>query len=132
MCDAACARCAPAMMHCTRCGSIARFDDFVVAVDAAATRALAIDGKLGEVRARLMRGARTSTMSICIRVCGRIRMRGGQIPDEFRDPITDALMTDPVTLPTSPDKPMDRISIMQCLLQSSRDPFNRAPLTVRH
>ena len=52
----------------------------------------------------------------------------GEIPDEFRDPLMDTLMKDPVRLPTS-GKIMDRSIIARHLLNSSTDPFNRQKLT---
>ena len=52
----------------------------------------------------------------------------GEIPDEFRDPLMDTLMKDPVHLPTS-GKIMDRSIIARHLLNSSTDPFNRQKLT---
>lgn len=48
-------------------------------------------------------------------------------PDEFRDPLMDTLMSDPVRLPSG--QVMDRPVIMRHLLNSSTDPFNRQPLT---
>lgn len=48
-------------------------------------------------------------------------------PEEFRDPLMDTLMTDPVLLPSG--KVMDRSVILRHLLNSSTDPFNRQPLT---
>lgn len=48
-------------------------------------------------------------------------------PDEFRDPLMDTLMLEPVALPSG--KIMDRSVIMRHLLNSSTDPFNRQPLT---
>ncbi|KAG6451394.1 hypothetical protein O3G_MSEX007135 [Manduca sexta] len=48
-------------------------------------------------------------------------------PEEFRDPLMDTLMTDPVVLPSG--KVMDRSVILRHLLNSSTDPFNRQPLT---
>lgn len=48
-------------------------------------------------------------------------------PDEFRDPLMDTLMVDPVLLPSG--KVMDRAIITRHLLNSSTDPFNRQPLT---
>lgn len=48
-------------------------------------------------------------------------------PDEFKDPLMDTLMTDPVLLPSG--QVMDRPVIMRHLLNSSTDPFNRQPLT---
>ncbi|XP_061379207.1 ubiquitin conjugation factor E4 B [Danaus plexippus] len=48
-------------------------------------------------------------------------------PEEFRDPLMDTLMTDPVTLPSG--KVMDRSVILRHLLNSATDPFNRQPLT---
>ena len=53
----------------------------------------------------------------------------GEVPDEFLDPITCALMEDPVILPTS-GQTVDRIVIARHLLSDSKDPFNRAPLTI--
>ncbi|XP_025203698.1 ubiquitin conjugation factor E4 B isoform X1 [Melanaphis sacchari] len=49
-------------------------------------------------------------------------------PDEFRDPLMDTLMDDPVTLPSS-GKVMDRSVIIRHLLNSQTDPFNRQPLS---
>ena len=49
-------------------------------------------------------------------------------PDEFKDPIMDELMEDPVLLPTS-GKIMDRKHINRHLLSDQMDPFNRQKLT---
>lgn len=48
-------------------------------------------------------------------------------PDEFKDPLMDTLMIDPVLLPSG--QVMDRSVIMRHLLNSNTDPFNRQPLT---
>ncbi|KAL1117669.1 hypothetical protein AAG570_003984 [Ranatra chinensis] len=48
-------------------------------------------------------------------------------PDEFRDPLMDTLMDDPVLLPSG--KIMDRNVIIRHLLNSSTDPFSRQPLS---
>lgn len=48
-------------------------------------------------------------------------------PEEFRDPLMDILMTDPVILPSG--HVMDRSIITRHLLNSSTDPFNRQQLT---
>lgn len=48
-------------------------------------------------------------------------------PDDFKDPLMDTLMTDPVVLPSG--TVMDRAIITRHLLNSSTDPFNRQPLT---
>ncbi|XP_064893609.1 ubiquitin conjugation factor E4 B isoform X4 [Columba livia] len=48
-------------------------------------------------------------------------------PDEFRDPLMDTLMTDPVRLPSGTI--MDRSIILRHLLNSATDPFNRQMLT---
>nr|XP_015192687.1 PREDICTED: ubiquitin conjugation factor E4 B isoform X1 [Lepisosteus oculatus] len=48
-------------------------------------------------------------------------------PDEFKDPLMDTLMTDPVRLPSG--NIMDRTIILRHLLNSPTDPFNRQPLT---
>ncbi|KAL0871377.1 hypothetical protein ABMA27_005111 [Loxostege sticticalis] len=48
-------------------------------------------------------------------------------PEEFRDPLMDTLMTDPVYLPSG--KVMDRSVILRHLLNSATDPFNRQPLS---
>lgn len=48
-------------------------------------------------------------------------------PDEFKDPLMDTLMSDPVSLPSG--TVMDRAIITRHLLNSSTDPFNRQPLT---
>lgn len=49
-------------------------------------------------------------------------------PEEFKDPLMDTLMIDPVLLPSS-GKIMDRSIITRHLLNSSTDPFNRQLLT---
>ncbi|XP_076451864.1 LOW QUALITY PROTEIN: ubiquitin conjugation factor E4 B-like [Babylonia areolata] len=51
----------------------------------------------------------------------------GEIPDEFKDPLMDTLMKDPVKLPSG--TVMDRAIITRHLLNSQTDPFNRQPLT---
>ncbi|KAG5835651.1 hypothetical protein ANANG_G00246280 [Anguilla anguilla] len=48
-------------------------------------------------------------------------------PDEFKDPLMDTLMSDPVRLPSG--NVMDRAIILRHLLNSPTDPFNRQPLT---
>lgn len=48
-------------------------------------------------------------------------------PDEFRDPLMDTLMLEPVRLPSGTI--MDRSIILRHLLNSSTDPFNRQTLT---
>ena len=49
-------------------------------------------------------------------------------PEEFLDPLTFALMEDPITLPTSHIN-IDRRTIEDYLLTNPTDPFNRNPLT---
>ncbi|XP_074654460.1 ubiquitin conjugation factor E4 B-like [Tubulanus polymorphus] len=51
----------------------------------------------------------------------------GEVPDEFKDPLMDTLMREPVLLPTSGNI-MDRPIIMRHLLNSQTDPFSRQPL----
>ncbi|XP_064611043.1 ubiquitin conjugation factor E4 B-like [Liolophura sinensis] len=51
----------------------------------------------------------------------------GEIPDEFKDPLMDTLMSDPVILPSG--NVMERAVISRHLLNSQTDPFNRQPLT---
>lgn len=48
-------------------------------------------------------------------------------PDEFKDPLMDTLMSDPVILPSGTS--MDRAIITRHLLNSNTDPFNRQILT---
>lgn len=48
-------------------------------------------------------------------------------PDEFRDPVMDTLMEEPVRLPSG--NVMDRKVIVRHLLSSQTDPFNRQPLS---
>lgn len=48
-------------------------------------------------------------------------------PDEFKDPLMDTLMSDPVQLPSGTI--MDRAIITRHLLNSNTDPFNRQHLT---
>ncbi|RUS31621.1 ubiquitin elongating factor core-domain-containing protein [Jimgerdemannia flammicorona] len=53
----------------------------------------------------------------------------GDVPDDFLDPIFFTLMKDPVKLPTS-GTTVDRSTIRTHLLGDTRDPFNRAPLSM--
>lgn len=48
-------------------------------------------------------------------------------PNEYRDPLMDTIMEDPVILPSG--HVMDRSVIARHLLNASTDPFNRQPLT---
>ncbi|EFO86372.1 CRE-UFD-2 protein [Caenorhabditis remanei] len=48
------------------------------------------------------------------------------VPEEFKDPIMDAIMVDPVKLPSG--HVMDRAVIERHLLSTPNNPFNRAPL----
>lgn len=48
-------------------------------------------------------------------------------PDEFLDPITYTVMSDPVKLPTG--MTVDRSSILTHLMSKSTDPFTNQPLT---
>uniref|UniRef100_A0A914X9X9 Ubiquitin conjugation factor E4 B n=1 Tax=Plectus sambesii TaxID=2011161 RepID=A0A914X9X9_9BILA len=52
---------------------------------------------------------------------------GDDIPDEFRDPLMNTLMNDPVQLPSG--HIMDRKYISRHLLSDPTDPFTRQPLT---
>ncbi|CAB3405211.1 unnamed protein product [Caenorhabditis bovis] len=49
-------------------------------------------------------------------------------PEEFKDPIMDAVMTEPVKLPSG--HIMDRSVIERHLLSTPNNPFNRAPLNI--
>ncbi|CAF0807326.1 unnamed protein product [Adineta ricciae] len=51
-------------------------------------------------------------------------------PDEYLDPITSTLMTDPVMLPSS-RQIVDRATIARHLLSDQIDPFNRNPLRMQ-
>jgi len=53
----------------------------------------------------------------------------GEAPDEFTDPITADLMSDPVILPLSKNT-VDRATIRSHLLSDPTDPFNRTPLKI--
>jgi len=53
----------------------------------------------------------------------------GEIPDEFLDPLMFTLMRDPVILPSS-RVTIDRSTIKSHLLSDTKDPFNRAPLSI--
>ncbi|XP_049609960.1 ubiquitin conjugation factor E4 B isoform X1 [Syngnathus scovelli] len=57
----------------------------------------------------------------------QLEMDYSDAPDEFKDPLMDTLMTDPVMLPSG--NIMDRSIILRHLLNSPTDPFNRQPLT---
>jgi ubiquitin conjugation factor E4 B len=59
--------------------------------------------------------------------CLKEELEIGNIPEEFRDPIMDTLMSDPVRLPSGII--VDRPVIIRHLLNSSQDPFNRQNLT---
>uniref|UniRef100_A0A1I7TLD7 RING-type E3 ubiquitin transferase n=1 Tax=Caenorhabditis tropicalis TaxID=1561998 RepID=A0A1I7TLD7_9PELO len=48
------------------------------------------------------------------------------VPEEFKDPIMDAIMVDPVRLPSG--HVLDRAVIERHLLSTPNNPFNRAPL----
>uniref|UniRef100_A0A158R5B5 Ubiquitin conjugation factor E4 B n=1 Tax=Syphacia muris TaxID=451379 RepID=A0A158R5B5_9BILA len=52
---------------------------------------------------------------------------GDDIPEEYRDPVMNTLMIDPVKLPSG--LVMDRKHILCHLLSSQTDPFTRQPLT---
>jgi ubiquitin conjugation factor E4 B len=49
-------------------------------------------------------------------------------PEHYRDPITEAIMTDPVQLPSG--KIMDRSCVTRILLDNAIDPFSRQPLSL--
>ncbi|KAF8645185.1 hypothetical protein AX16_008012 [Volvariella volvacea WC 439] len=51
------------------------------------------------------------------------------VPDEFLDPLMFTIMRDPVMLPASKTI-VDRATIKSHLLSDTKDPFNRAPLTI--
>ncbi|KAK7048400.1 U-box domain-containing protein [Favolaschia claudopus] len=53
----------------------------------------------------------------------------GEVPDEFLDPLMFTIMRDPVLLPTSRTI-IDRSTIKSHLLSDSKDPFNRAQLSI--
>ncbi|KAF9013252.1 ubiquitin elongating factor core-domain-containing protein [Cyathus striatus] len=53
----------------------------------------------------------------------------GEIPDEYLDPLMFTVMKDPVLLPSSRTI-VDRSTIKSHLLSDTKDPFNRAPLTI--
>lgn len=48
------------------------------------------------------------------------------VPEEFRDPISAEVMTDPVRLPSG--HTVDRATALRCIMQDKADPFTRAPL----
>ncbi|KZP31580.1 U-box-domain-containing protein [Athelia psychrophila] len=54
----------------------------------------------------------------------------GEIPHEFIDPLVATVMHDPVLLPSSKII-IDRSTITSHLLSDSKDPFNRAPLSIQ-
>ncbi|KXN88270.1 Ubiquitin conjugation factor E4 [Leucoagaricus sp. SymC.cos] len=53
----------------------------------------------------------------------------GEVPDEYLDPLMFTLMRDPVMLPSSKTI-VDRATIKSHLLSDTKDPFNRAPLSI--
>ncbi|XP_055958481.1 ubiquitin conjugation factor E4 B [Patella vulgata] len=57
----------------------------------------------------------------------QVELDYGEIPDDFKDPLMDTLMSDPVELPSG--NIMDRPIIIRHLLNSQTDPFNRQELT---
>lgn len=48
-------------------------------------------------------------------------------PEQYKDPLMDTIMEDPVILPSG--KVMDRTVIVRHLLNAPTDPFNRQPLS---
>lgn len=75
-------------------------------------------------------------VDVMLRVCVSVRVQewgmdlgeGVDIPDEFLDPLTCTLMTDPVLLPGS-GQVIDRSVIERHLASQKDDPFSRTPLT---
>ncbi|KAF9454682.1 hypothetical protein P691DRAFT_804031 [Macrolepiota fuliginosa MF-IS2] len=53
----------------------------------------------------------------------------GEVPDEYLDPLMFTLMRDPIMLPSSRTI-IDRATIKSHLLSDTKDPFNRAPLSI--
>ena len=51
----------------------------------------------------------------------------GDVPEQYLDAVTAAMMTDPVRLPTS-KQVVDRVTIQRHLMNSRTDPFNRSEL----
>lgn len=64
-----------------------------------------------------------------IQTSNKIDFPEEEIPDEFKDPLMNILMKDPVILPNS-GIIVDRSVISRHLLNSSTDPFSRMPLTI--
>jgi len=60
-------------------------------------------------------------------VIARDNRARGDSPEEFRDPLMDNLMEDPVKLPSG--IVVDKAVIIRHLLNSTTDPFNRQPLS---
>lgn len=69
--------------------------------------------------------------SFVLEVRGAFGRRGAAeapgVPEEFRDPISADVMTDPVRLPSG--NVVDRATIVRCLQADPVDPFSRAPLS---
>ncbi|XP_028966610.1 ubiquitin conjugation factor E4 B [Galendromus occidentalis] len=57
----------------------------------------------------------------------RLKIDLSDAPEEYRDPLMDTLMEDPVILPSG--QVIDRSTITRHLLNSATDPFNRQPLS---
>ncbi|KAM0736255.1 Ubiquitin conjugation factor E4 B [Formica fusca] len=60
-------------------------------------------------------------------VIARDNRARGDAPEEFRDPLMDTLMEDPVKLPSG--IVVDKAVIIRHLFNSATDPFNRQPLS---
>lgn len=93
------------------------FDD---AADRMERRQILLPSSLDKFRALASRAHEISVANI------KKEVDYNDAPDEFRDPLMDTLMEDPVTLPSG--VVMDRSVIVRHLLNSSTDPFSRQPL----
>lgn len=60
--------------------------------------------------------------------CMKKEIEIGDIPEDFKDPLMDTLMNDPVKLPSG--VVVDRPIIVRHLLNNPYDPFNRQPLSL--
>jgi len=52
----------------------------------------------------------------------------GDVPESFKDPITDAVMVEPVKFPSS-GTIVDKATALRCLMNDPMDPYNRKPCT---
>ncbi|KAG1678277.1 hypothetical protein FOA52_013898 [Chlamydomonas sp. UWO 241] len=94
--------------------------DAATAGDDASTPGKGGDGAPGSLSTSPSTGGGLGSLAVSV---------GGEMPEEFLDPITTAVMTDPVLLPDS-GITVDRSTAERHLATSTTDPFSRTELTL--